>query len=60
MSEMDPNQIEGVNQKQTSTGGFPWIRASIFVIVLAGVLSNMASDVGYVLLVPLGARNENV
>lgn len=26
-----------------------------FVIVLAGVLSNMASDVGYVLLVPLGA-----
>lgn len=26
-----------------------------FVIVLAGVMSNMASDVGYVLLVPLGA-----
>jgi aminobenzoyl-glutamate transport protein len=26
-----------------------------YVIVLAGVLSNMASDVGYVLLVPLGA-----
>ncbi|MFH2051429.1 MAG: AbgT family transporter [bacterium] len=26
-----------------------------FVVVLAGVLSNMASDVGYVLLVPMGA-----
>jgi len=30
-------------------------RLLTFVIVLAGVLSNMASDVGYVLLVPLGA-----
>ena len=37
MSELDPNQIDGVNRKQTSKGGFPWIRASIFVIVLAGV-----------------------
>ncbi len=26
-----------------------------FVLVLAGVLSNMASDIGYVLLVPMGA-----
>ncbi len=30
-------------------------RLLTFVIVLAGVVSNMASDVGYVLLVPLGA-----
>ena len=30
-------------------------RLLTFVIVLAGVLSNMASDVGYVLLVPMGA-----
>ncbi len=30
-------------------------RLLTFVIVLTGVLSNMASDVGYVLLVPLGA-----
>ena len=30
-------------------------RMLTFVIVLAGVMSNMASDVGYVLLVPLGA-----
>jgi len=30
-------------------------RLVTFVIVLAGVMSNMASDVGYVLLVPLGA-----
>lgn len=30
-------------------------RLLTFVIVLAGVMSNMASDVGYVLLVPLGA-----
>jgi len=30
-------------------------RLLTFVIVLAGVLSNMASNVGYVLLVPLGA-----
>ena len=30
-------------------------RLLTFVIVLGGVLSNMASDVGYVLLVPLGA-----
>jgi len=30
-------------------------RLMTFVIVLAGVMSNMASDVGYVLLVPLGA-----
>jgi p-aminobenzoyl-glutamate transporter AbgT len=28
-----------------------------FVIVLAGVMSNMASDVGYVLLVPMGATD---
>ena len=26
-----------------------------FVLVFAGVMSNMASDIGYVLLVPLGA-----
>jgi aminobenzoyl-glutamate transport protein len=30
-------------------------RLLTFVIVLSGVLSNMASDVGYVLLIPLGA-----
>jgi len=30
-------------------------RLLTFVIVFAGVMSNMASDVGYVLLVPLGA-----
>ncbi|MFT5315471.1 MAG: aminobenzoyl-glutamate transport protein, partial [Candidatus Krumholzibacteriia bacterium] len=30
-------------------------RLLTFVLVLAGVMSNMASDVGYVLLVPLGA-----
>ncbi len=30
-------------------------RLLTFVIVLSGVLSNMASDVGYVLLVPMGA-----
>ena len=30
-------------------------RLLTFMIVLAGVMSNMASDVGYVLLVPLGA-----
>lgn len=30
-------------------------RLMTFVIVLSGVLSNMASDVGYVLLVPMGA-----
>ncbi len=30
-------------------------RLLTFVIVLAGVMSNMASDVGYVLLIPLGA-----
>ncbi len=30
-------------------------RLLTFVIVLAGVMSNVASDVGYVLLVPLGA-----
>ncbi len=30
-------------------------RLLTFVIVLAGVMSNIASDVGYVLLVPLGA-----
>ena len=30
-------------------------RLLTFVVVLAGVMSNMASDVGYVLLVPLGA-----
>jgi aminobenzoyl-glutamate transport protein len=30
-------------------------RLLTFVIVLAGVMSNMASDVGYVLLVPMGA-----
>jgi aminobenzoyl-glutamate transport protein len=30
-------------------------RLLTFVIVLSGVLSNMASDVGYVLLIPMGA-----
>ena len=30
-------------------------RLLTFVIVFAGVMSNMASDVGYVLLVPMGA-----
>jgi aminobenzoyl-glutamate transport protein len=30
-------------------------RLLTFVLVMAGVMSNMASDVGYVLLVPLGA-----
>lgn len=30
-------------------------RLLTFVLVLAGVMSNMASDVGYVLLVPMGA-----
>ena len=37
MSDLDPNQIDGVNPKQAPKRGFPWIRASFFVIVLAGV-----------------------
>ncbi|MGB6221885.1 glycoside hydrolase family 75 protein [Haloferula sp.] len=37
MSELDPNQIEGVNRGGPARGGFPWIRASFFVIVLGVV-----------------------
>ncbi len=52
----------GVAEKSGLIGtGLRWLvhaaprRLLTFVIVLAGVMSNMASDVGYVLLVPLGA-----
>ena len=34
MNEFDPNQIEGVKSKQPSKGGFPWIRASIFLVAV--------------------------
>ncbi len=37
MSSGDPNQIEGL-RRQPSKGGFPWLRASVFVIVLAGAI----------------------
>lgn len=37
MSELDPNQIEGVRGKQAPKGGFPWIRASIFLIAVGVV-----------------------
>ena len=52
----------GVAERSGLIGtGLRWLvhtaprRFLTFVIVLAGVMSNMASDVGYVLLVPLGA-----
>lgn len=34
MSEVDPNQIEGVSRKNAPARGFPWIRASIFLVAL--------------------------
>lgn len=39
MSEQDPHRIEGVaNRGGGPRRGFPWIRASLFVIVLAGAI----------------------
>jgi hypothetical protein len=37
MSSGDPNQIEGL-RRQPAKGGFPWLRASVFIIVLAGAI----------------------
>ena len=37
MSQGDPHHIEGVNSR-SSKRGFPWIRASFFLIVAAGVV----------------------
>jgi len=37
MSSGDPNQIEGL-RRQPAKGGFPWLRASAFMIVLAGAV----------------------
>ncbi len=34
---MDPNQIEGVNRWKAPKGGFPWIRASIFLMAIGVV-----------------------
>lgn len=38
MSQGDPNHIEGVRAKSPRKGGFPWLRASVFVVVLAGAV----------------------
>ncbi|MEM1084652.1 MAG: glycoside hydrolase family 75 protein [Verrucomicrobiota bacterium] len=38
MDDHDPNQIEGVRSRQAAKGGFPWFRASFFILVLAGVV----------------------
>lgn len=38
MNHQDPNRIEGVDRRDGGKRrGFPWIRATLFVIVLAGV-----------------------
>ncbi|MCW1921334.1 glycoside hydrolase family 75 protein [Luteolibacter arcticus] len=37
MSSGDPHQIEGL-RRRPAKGGFPWLRASVFVIVLAGAI----------------------
>jgi len=37
MSSGDPNHIEGLS-RQPARGGFPWLRASVFIIVLAGAI----------------------
>ncbi|MCW1885922.1 glycoside hydrolase family 75 protein [Luteolibacter flavescens] len=37
MSSGDPNHIEGL-RRHSPKGGFPWLRASAFIIVLAGVI----------------------
>jgi hypothetical protein len=37
MSSGDPNQIEGL-RRSPAKGGFPWLRASVFIIVLAGAV----------------------
>jgi len=37
MSSGDPNHIEGL-RRQPGKGGFPWLRASVFIIVLAGAI----------------------
>lgn len=38
MSQGDPNHIEGVRAKSPRKAGFPWLRASFFVIVVAGTV----------------------
>jgi len=38
MTQGDPNQIEGVRNRSAAKGGFPWLRASFFVIVVAGAV----------------------
>ena len=38
MSQGDPNHIEGVRAKSPRKAGFPWLRASFFVIVVAGAV----------------------
>jgi len=38
MSQGDPNQIEGVRERSPKKGGFPWLRASFFVMVVAGTV----------------------
>lgn len=36
MTEQDPNHIEGVRSRQPAKRGFPWLRAAVFVAVVAG------------------------
>lgn len=38
MSQGDPNHIEGVRAKSPRKAGFPWLRASVFVVVVAGAV----------------------
>lgn len=38
MKQEDPHHIEGVRSRAADRGGFPWLRAAFFVIVLGGVL----------------------
>lgn len=38
MNQMDPNQIEGLDRSYGKKRGFPWIRATFFVLVLGAVV----------------------
>ena len=38
MSQGDPNHIEGVRAKSPRKASFPWLRASVFVVVVAGAV----------------------
>lgn len=38
MKQEDPHHIEGVRSRTMGRGGFPWLRAAFFVIVLGAVL----------------------